>query len=89
MRRRCILATLSSAALFVGLPTRLCADSYPAFDGTRAYQHVRHLVEIGARPPASDGIHRAQTYIIGQLKGFGCPSRNMIFTLRRTSVMSR
>jgi glutaminyl-peptide cyclotransferase len=73
MRRRCILATLSSAALFVGLQSRLCADSYSGFDGTRAYQHVRHLVEIGARPPASDGIHRAQTYIIGQLKGFGCP----------------
>jgi glutaminyl-peptide cyclotransferase len=42
------------------------------FDGTRAYEHVRRLVEIGPRPPASDGIHRAQTYIIGQLKSFGC-----------------
>ncbi len=43
------------------------------FDGERAYEHVRHLVEIGPRPPASDGIHRAQAYIIGQLKSLGCP----------------
>jgi glutaminyl-peptide cyclotransferase len=43
------------------------------FDGARAYEHVRHLVEIGPRPPASDGIHRAQAYIIGQLKSYGCP----------------
>jgi glutaminyl-peptide cyclotransferase len=43
------------------------------FDGARAYEHVRHLVEIGPRPPDSDGIHRAQAYIIGQLKSYGCP----------------
>jgi hypothetical protein len=43
------------------------------FDGARAYEHVRHLVEIGPRPPASDGIHRAQAYIISQLKSVGCP----------------
>src|SRR5271157_4484953 len=50
------------------------SDSSSAnFDGARAYDHVRHLVEIGPRPPASDGIHRAQAYIIGQLKSYGCP----------------
>jgi hypothetical protein len=43
------------------------------FDGAFAYQHVKHLVEIGPRPPDSDGIRRAQAYIIGQLKSFGCP----------------
>jgi len=30
-------------------------------------------VEIGPRPPASEGIRLAQIYIIGQLKSFGCP----------------
>ena len=49
------------------------ADSQATFDGARAYEHVRHLVEIGPRPPDSDGIRRAQAYIIGQLKSFGCP----------------
>src|SRR5713226_3614716 len=42
------------------------------FDGTRAYEHVRHLVEIGPRPPDSDGIHRAHAYIIAQLQSYGC-----------------
>ena len=44
-----------------------------SFDGARAYEHVRHLVEIGARPPDSDGIRRAQAYITGQLKSYACP----------------
>jgi len=43
-----------------------------SFDGAQAYEHVRQLVEIGPRPPGSDGIRRAQVYIIGQLKSFGC-----------------
>jgi hypothetical protein len=42
------------------------------FDGARAYEHVRHLVELGPRPPGSDAIHRAQSYIIEQLKSYGC-----------------
>jgi glutaminyl-peptide cyclotransferase len=48
------------------------ASSTGGFDGAKAFEHVRKLVEIGPRPPGSDGIHRAQDYIIGQLKGFGC-----------------
>jgi Zn-dependent M28 family amino/carboxypeptidase len=68
-----IFAALISATLLFALTARLRADSLAAFDGARAYEHVRHLVEIGPRPPASDGIHRAQVYIIGQLKSFGCP----------------
>jgi glutaminyl-peptide cyclotransferase len=43
------------------------------FDGAQAFEHVRKLVEIGPRPPGSQGIHRAQAYIISQLKSFGCP----------------
>lgn len=42
------------------------------FDGSRAFEHVRHLVAIGPRPPGSDGIRQAQSYIGGQLKTFGC-----------------
>lgn len=43
------------------------------FDGQRAFQHVADLVAIGPRTAGTDGNHRAQDYIIGQLKGFGCP----------------
>jgi glutaminyl-peptide cyclotransferase len=42
------------------------------FDGSRAFGHVRHLVELGPRPPASDAIRQAQSYIIEQLKSYGC-----------------
>ena len=68
---RCTFAALISLCL---LPSRGLGDSSPLhFDGARAYEHVRHLVEIGPRPPASDGIHKAQAYIIAQLKSFSCP----------------
>ena len=48
------------------------ASSTGGFDGAKAFEHVRKLVEIGPRPPGSDGIHRAQAYIVEQLKSFGC-----------------
>jgi Zn-dependent M28 family amino/carboxypeptidase len=73
MRPSWIFAALVSAIVLFASASLLSGDSPPAFDGARAYEHVRHLVEIGPRPPASDGIHRAQAYIIGQLKSYGCP----------------
>src|ERR1700735_1258956 len=30
-------------------------ETVDGFDGTRAFEHVRHLVEIGPRVPATDG----------------------------------
>jgi glutaminyl-peptide cyclotransferase len=42
------------------------------FDGGRAFDHVRHLVELGPRPPGSEAIHKAQEYIATQLKSYGC-----------------
>ncbi|HEX8766151.1 MAG TPA: M28 family metallopeptidase [Candidatus Acidoferrum sp.] len=56
-------------------PVRSRDSQAPArnFDGARAYEHVRHLVGIGPRPPDSEGIRRAQAYIMGQLKSYGCP----------------
>ncbi|MGC1685611.1 MAG: M28 family peptidase [Candidatus Acidiferrales bacterium] len=54
-------------------PAALAPSVTGGFDGAQAFEHVRKLVEIGPRPPGSDGIHRAQAYIISQLKSFGCP----------------
>jgi len=68
-----IFPVLIEAAFLLALTLNLQASSVATFDGARAYEHVRHLVEIGPRPPTSDGIHRAQAYIIGQLKSYGCP----------------
>ena len=42
------------------------------FDGAKAYEHVSKLVSFGPRPPASDGLHRSQEYIIAQLRAAGC-----------------
>jgi glutaminyl-peptide cyclotransferase len=48
------------------------ADQTGGFDGAKAYEHVAKLVSFGPRPPASEGLHRSQEYIIGQLKSDGC-----------------
>src|SRR5271163_885610 len=48
------------------------ADQTGGFDGAKAYEHVSKLVSFGPRPPASDGLHRSQEYIIAQLKTAGC-----------------
>src|SRR6202045_3319411 len=49
------------------------------FDGARAYKHVERLVALGPHPAGSDGIRRAQAYIIEQLKSFGCPVEEQDF----------
>ena len=49
-------------------------DKTGGFDGQRAFQHVSDLVAIGPRTAGTDGNHRAQDYLIAQLKGFGCPA---------------
>jgi len=54
-------------------------ESTGGFDGARAYKHVEQLVAIGPHPAGSDRIRRAQAYIIGQLKSFGCPVEEQDF----------
>ena len=48
------------------------ASETGGFDGNKAFDHVAQLVAIGPRPPASDGIRKAQDYIRSQLKSCGC-----------------
>src|SRR6202166_4590029 len=81
-----------SAALGTGSPQAATFPSAPApettggFDGARAYKHVEQLVAIGPHPAGSDGIRRAQEYIIGQLKSFGCPVEEQDFHATSTPV---
>jgi glutaminyl-peptide cyclotransferase len=42
-----------------------------AFDGSRAFEHVRKQVEIGPRPAGSTELAQARQYIIGELKADG------------------
>ena len=55
------------------------AETTGGFDGARAYKHVAGLVAIGPHPAGTDGIRRAQAYIIEQLKSFGCPVEEQDF----------
>ena len=41
------------------------------FDGARAYEHLRQVVNIGPRPAGSPAIERTRTYITDQLKALG------------------
>src|SRR6202521_5924158 len=62
------------------------AETTGGFDGARAYKHVEQLVAIGPHPAGSEGIRRAQEYIIGQLKSFGCPVEEQDFHAPSTPV---
>src|ERR1700674_28781 len=81
-----------SAAQGTGAPQAATFPPAPApettggFDGSRAYKHVEQLVAIGPHPAGSEGIRRAQGYIIGQLKGFGCPVEEQDFHATSTPV---
>jgi Zn-dependent M28 family amino/carboxypeptidase len=48
------------------------ADQTGGFDGAKAFDQVAKIVSFGPRPPASDGIHQVQSYIISQLRNSGC-----------------
>lgn len=47
------------------------APARPAFDGARAFEHVRRMVEIGPRPAGSDELRQAREYIIKALAAAG------------------
>jgi Zn-dependent M28 family amino/carboxypeptidase len=67
-------------------PPAPAPETTGGFDGTRAYKHVEQLVAIGPHPAGSEGIHRAQQYIIGQLKSSGCPVEEQDFQASSTPV---
>jgi len=81
-----------SGALGAGAPQAATFPPAPAaettggFDGARAYKHVEQLVAIGPHPAGSEGIRRAQQYITGQLKSFGCPVEEQDFHATSTPV---
>jgi Zn-dependent M28 family amino/carboxypeptidase len=68
------------------VPSAPAAETTGGFDGTRAYKHVEQLVAIGPHSAGTDGIHKAQAYIIGQLKSFGCPVEEEDFHAPSTPV---
>jgi hypothetical protein len=51
-----------------------------SFDGGRAFDHVRRLVEMGPRPVGSPAHDQARDYIIGQLQELKIPVERDQFT---------
>lgn len=72
-------ATSEAAPQAASVPTAPDPATTGGFDGARAYKHVAQLVAIGPHSAGSDGIRRAQAYIIEQLKSFGCPVEEQDF----------
>lgn len=65
------------------------------FDGDRAYQHDRALVEIGPRSCGSPGHEKAVDYIVHTLQGYGCKPEKLSFnaatpdgTVRMTNIVA-
>jgi glutaminyl-peptide cyclotransferase len=67
-------------------PPAPAPETTGGFDGARAYKHVEQLVAIGPHSAGSEGIQRAQEYIVGQLKSFGCPVEEENFHAPSTPV---
>lgn len=65
-------AQKSGSSQAANVPPAPPAETTGGFDGARAYKHVEQLVAVGPHSAGSEGIRRAQEYILGQLKSSGC-----------------
>jgi len=55
------------------------AQAKPAFDGGRAYEHLRQIVSFGPRPAGSPALERTRRYIIEQLAAAGITATEQAF----------
>jgi glutaminyl-peptide cyclotransferase len=67
-------------------PPAPAAETTGGFDGARAYKHVEQLVALGPHSAGSEGIRHAQSYIIEQLRSFGCPVEEQDFHAPSTPI---
>jgi Zn-dependent M28 family amino/carboxypeptidase len=76
--------TLLVALFALGTALVAAAQSTPArtssFDGSRAWQHLTRLVELGPRPAGSPALRQARAYITRQLSAAGLEVREQPFT---------
>ena len=77
-----VVMLFASSLLFAGcrntqqanqnvLPSTPSPTPGVAFDGQRAFEHVRKQVEFGPRPAGSAELAKTRDYIVGQLHSFG------------------
>src|SRR6185295_14735503 len=57
----------------------LQAAQPPAFDGGRAYEHVRQMVSLGPRPAGSPAIEQTRAYIKKELAAIGLKAEEQAF----------
>jgi Zn-dependent M28 family amino/carboxypeptidase len=73
---------MTAAACDSGRSSR--ADSgvqlWEEFSGENALRHVQQLVDFGPRPPGSEALEQARTYITSELEGFGWSVTRQSFT---------
>ena len=75
MGRRFVTAAIAFMTLSVA-----CAHAQtPAFDGKRALDHVKQLVEIGPRVAGTPGAQKARDYIKAQLSAIGLTAQEQAF----------
>ena len=55
------------------------APKTAAFDGNKAWEHLRKQVSLGPRPSGTPAIVDTRRYIVEQLKAFGIESREQMF----------
>ena len=60
-------------------PPAPAAGTTGGFDGACAYKHVEQLVAVGPHSAGTEGIRRAQAYILAQLQGYGCAVEEQAF----------
>ncbi len=62
---------LLAVALLLSACLQAAQPATPAFDGARAYEHLRQVVAIGPRPAGSKGAELTRAYIAQQLSKAG------------------
>ena len=67
------IGSVFSVAVCSVLSVVLVAQTAPAFDSNRAWEHLRQLVAIGPRPSGSAAIEQSRKYIKEQLSAAGVP----------------
>lgn len=62
--------------------TPAAQSSRPSFDGQRAFEHVRRMVEMGPRPAGSAELGRTREYITAELQAAGLKVANDEFAAK-------
>ena len=75
---------LLAALLFIGCvsaqqPPAPAAAPAAAFDGARAFEHLKQLVGIGPRPAGSEGARKTRDYIKQQMAALGLTATELPF----------